>query len=1517
MTLLPNDLLRRLFEYIGEQIKDVDPRAYQLSETSGFQCQPSDISGLPGIQLDIQTEGDHIWLRVARLEADAPPKAPEPHRPLFHISSDPFGPLPALDEAAFLRKVTHLTASQNPEEREQIETNLRASEELALESYTSLWKSWAEGEKPIRKTISLYGDLFAVKRQMEAEETAKPMELAWGVGVSTWQMSFEGKPVSFRYPLLTQAAEIAVDEQSMTLEIRPRATNTRLEFNALVACSVPGAADVENASREHLQRNKDRIVTPFDPGSYTDILKMAAANLDSHGSYKNILAQGDPLPPVGEHLIVTDSWVLFARPRTNNYLVDDLRRLQEKLASGCDIPSGPLALVSQPSDEPIEFETVNFRGISSRGNYSSGKTLQELFFPLPYNSEQVTIVQRLERAAGVTVQGPPGTGKTHTIANIICHYLATGRRVLVTSRGEQALKELQSKIPEEVRPLTVALLTSDREGIRQFQASIEAIQHRVSQLNPEQTRLEIETLRQAIDRAHVELESIDRRIDEIALVQLAEIEVDGARMRAQKLAEIVLSGRDHYAWFDDELSLSAKHAPPLNEDEAGRLRETRRGLGFDLVYTHARIPSADDLPGAAEIAELHGVLCRMKELEEEEQTGKIPALKAITRDVLQSARELLDQVEEASALLEELEAVDGGWPLELRVKCRQSSFASERVALEGLFDELDRLVETRAQFLKRPVEFPEVGVASIKTKEAVARAALTGQPFRLFSLGAGDAKEHLASVKVAGLPPKNNEDWEHVQKYLVLHEQVTTFVARWNQIADTLPVPHLNPSVLELRLIEQTALAARKAHRVAIQFDRELPKKAELVFNESPNNELAGRSADLRLVRGYLLRHLTRADLARAATNLSALQEKLAGRTGPISDALRHFVNGELGNSALDTRQAAGKFAELTVELRRIAALSMELSTLRDLAKRLENAGAPNLAARLCSMSASRTGEDAIFPASWRDAWNWARIRSYLESIEARKELVTISERRRNLEGGLARLYKDMVSKAAWLATKRNSTPRVLQALAGYATAIRRIGLGTGPNAVRYRRDARESMLDAAGAVPCWVMSHAKISESMPAEIGVFDLVIVDEASQSDLWALPAIVRGKKILVVGDDKQVSPDGGFISSQRIVELKHRFLADQPYGVEMTPEKSLYDLAARVFAAEQVMLREHFRCVPPIIAYSNRTFYKGSILPLRIPKASERIDPPLVDVYVEGGIRDGHDCNGLEAEAITAEIISILKDERLAKMTLGVVSLLGMDQAKCIDSLVRQHCSATELLHRKFECGDARTFQGSERDIMFLSLVADSRSCKALSGNMFEQRFNVAASRARNRMYLFRSVTPSHLSDKDLRLTLLRHFERPIVTDASDAERLVDRCESGFEVDVFTNLVKRGFRVIPQVKTGAYRIDMVVEGARDNRLAIECDGDEYHGPDRWQHDMNRQRVLERAGWTFWRCFASTWSLHKDDVLSELLDRLASMGIEPLGALDRAPSLVEKRTWRSASLGKDDPVSDVLESAVGDTD
>jgi very-short-patch-repair endonuclease len=1496
----PRELLVCLLDYIKEQAKEVNPKGYRLASTKGFIRQRNEIAGLPGVEFDIRVEGDHVWLRVPRLAAESPPDPPQNHKALLRISADPNGPLPLLDEAAITRQVNKTIqllkadGTPTPEDIVQLEAQHRAHAAQILDSYTTAWRSWAAGERPRRITIALYSELFTLMHQMEAEQTSKPQELIWGIGISSWQIEADREQIPFEYPLLTQAIEIAIDDQTMAIDLRPRATDTRVELDALVACRIVGAIEVERVASAHISKHKDNPVTPFDPGSYTDVLKLIAGNLDSEGAYREVLAQDGLVPPPTKHLVVTDAWVLLSRPRAINYLFDDLKRLQEKLEGGCEIHSGPLSLVTPPSDQPIEFEPISFRGLSGRGN-SSGGAVEELYFPLPYNDEQVTIVQRLKRAAGVTVQGPPGTGKTHTIANVICHYLAIGKRVLVTSRGEKALEVLQEKIPEEIRALTVALLTSDREGIRQFQGSIEAIQHRVSQINPELTRQDIARIQGSIDRAHSELITIDRKVDEIALQQLSTIEVDGAPMRAQALAELVLSGRERYGWFADSITLAPEHAPPLSSDEAGRLREARRRLGKDIVYVLASVPSADSFPSVSALGELHDVLVKRESIEDEVRRGNLLPLKANTPDVLVATRNLLVLTDEMIGLLTELEEFGDGWPLELRAKCRQASFSSERAALESLFDDLDGLIDARAEFLKSPIVFPEAGLTNPRTVEAIARAVESGKPFGFVSIGASDAKEYIAAIRIEGRSPATPDDWTKVQRWLRLHLEVLTFNTRWNELHQLLSVPSLNGGVNGLRQLEVVATTARKALTLATHFDVHFLTGTRNVFERMPQTSASITRADLESVRQQLLRHLTFAELSRAAMQLTDFQEKLAGKSGPISDTLRLFIEKTLGNGDLSRERVGAQYAELLEELRRIAALAADLSFVHDAAQRLEVSGAPKLAASVRTSPVAESGEDITFPTTWRDAWNWARVRTHLDTIEARDELLRLARRRSEVETGLARFYQEMVAKAAWLATKRNATPRILQALAGYATAIRRIGQGTGPNATRYRRDAREMMFDAAGAVPCWIMNHNRISEAMPADIGAFDLVIVDEASQSDLWALPAILRGKKILVVGDDKQVSPDGGFIDSSRIQELLDRFLVDQPYSAEMTPEKSLYDLAARVFAADQVMLREHFRCVPPIIAYSNRTFYQNQILPLRIPRASERIEPPLVDLHVEGGARDHHDRNDCEAQAIADEIASLLKDEKFAGRTIGVVSLLGTDQAKHIDSVVSQKCDVAELHRRKFLCGDARAFQGSERHIMFLSLVVDPTSCKALSGNMFDQRFNVAASRAQDRMYLVRSVRSSDLSDKDLRMTLLSHFDKPLIMNTNETERLIDLCESGFEQQVYTELSTRGYRVIPQVKTGAYRIDMVVEGASDIRLAIECDGDEYHGPDRWQHDMNRQRLLERAGWVFWRCFASTWILRKDEVLFELLQRLHAMGIDPLGAVERSSTLVERRTWR----------------------
>jgi superfamily I DNA and/or RNA helicase len=199
---------------------------------------------------------------------------------------------------------------------------------------------------------------------------------------------------------------------------------------------------------------------------------------------------------------------------------------------------------------------------------------------------------------------------------------------------------------------------------------------------------------------------------------------------------------------------------------------------------------------------------------------------------------------------------------------------------------------------------------------------------------------------------------------------------------------------------------------------------------------------------------------------------------------------------------------------------------------------------------------------------------------------------------------------------------------------------------------------------------------------------------------LPALLRGKKVSVVGDDRQVSPSAAFLSIANIERLRENFLSEFPFRGQVEPGASLYDLARVVFPDRFVMLKEHFRCVEPIIRFS-MPFYDEPLIPLRIPKGIERLDPPLVDILVEDGERRGKSkVNPPEAEVIVDEIERIINDPHLATIggsdarprSIGVISLIGSEQAAFVQKRLMDRIGEAAMVHHRIICGDSATFQG---------------------------------------------------------------------------------------------------------------------------------------------------------------------------------------------------------------------------------
>ena len=618
----------------------------------------------------------------------------------------------------------------------------------------------------------------------------------------------------------------------------------------------------------------------------------------------------------------------------------------------------------------------------------------------------------------------------------------------------------------------------------------------------------------------------------------------------------------------------------------------------------------------------------------------------------------------------------------------------------------------------------------------------------------------------------------------------------------------------------------------------------------------------------------------------------------------RQLYENVIGKPSVTADKVASVWNGLLNRFAQLKALVRDFQIIDSMTRSIAAAGAPEWAKALSTVKASP--DDPRFSTAWRDAWDHAAADAQLAKIDARHKLTKLASERDAAEKQCRKLFGEIVRERTFYQLDRRLSEAIKAALVEFVRALAKIGKGTGKTAWMHRRTARDAMAKCYSAVPCWIMPTWRVAEQLPAELGAVELVIIDEASQSDVTELPALLRGKKILIVGDDRQVSPTAPFVTQQKISQLRHHYLGDMPFKSLLEPGESIYDLMRAVFPNQRLMLKEHFRCVEPIIRFSMQ-FYPEKMLPLRIPEAHERLDPPLIDIYVPHGARGRRKkVNTAEADVIVDEIAALTQRPEMRNRSIGVISLVGAEQAEHIRARLSETIGEEIMQRHSILCGDSATFQGSERDIVYLSMVADSANKTALTMLRYEQRFNVAVSRARDRAVLVRSVKREELNPNDLKARLIAHFENPM-PDVEETGDALDVCESQFERDLMGKLLERGYRVQGQVGSIGYRIDMVVEGADRRRLAVECDGDRFHGAQQWRQDMRRQRVLERVGWRFWRCFASSFYRDPDGIMNELFEMLARMGIEPIGKNESGRSqrrYTEHRIIEPARSTPDDP-------------
>jgi len=648
-----------------------------------------------------------------------------------------------------------------------------------------------------------------------------------------------------------------------------------------------------------------------------------------------------------------------------------------------------------------------------------------------------------------------------------------------------------------------------------------------------------------------------------------------------------------------------------------------------------------------------------------------------------------------------------------------------------------------------------------------------------------------------------------------------------------------------------------------------------------------------------------------AAIAVIASQARGGGAAPPVKDL-----------SVAASGKDASSYRSCFEEVAEVHRLRTAWERQRDLLAKLR-VTAPLLAERVYEQTV--TDEEL---ADLEDAWSWALCKTKLAEL-GKEQKSELRARLTEIQSQKQSLIRDLAGQLAWDHALSRLSEEQQQHLKAYGEALRRLGKGMGKRAASDRAEARRHLEVAQGAVPAWIMPTHRVAELFELKEGAFDLVIVDEASQSGLEAMFLFWLGKQIVIVGDNEQISPGEAGVTTEQVAALQQQYLQDFELRDLLNPKESLFD-QAKVRYSGEIWLTEHFRCMPEIIEFSNRYVYaplNKRLEPLR-QFGQDRLTP-LKRVWVTHGEqlsspskasneatrsttkapRGSPGINKQEAEEVVRAVIKCHEDPTYKGKSFGVISLLATSkQADWIERRLLERLGQEAWDERQLRCGSPYNFQGDERDIIFLSMVSavpDGRDRLSALGNTADkQRFNVATSRAKDQMWLFHTPTLEQLNPDCPRHRLISYLTDPPPLEFEPFTDPVNRhiahplFRSLFEQRVFLDIRERGYGAIPNLKAYGKEIDIVIVGAK-GRLAVECDGTHWHTPETYAADLDRQQQLERHGWEFVRVTDLDYNLDPSEALEELWGVLKQKGIEPLG-LDGSPSSVVDYIEASPTAG-----------------
>lgn len=1409
-------------------------------------------------------ERNDLWLEIKRPKRLSPPDLPNLLRDWL--------PLAQLKDSSTEPKIQEqlIRLVKDPGTGAETSTIIRLEENPQIKEgwqdyLTTQWRPWAEADKKTAAVENVYKDLFSFYQKQQ--KLGEAFEVVLGLGLLQWKKE-SGR--SIKRHLLTTKTSISFDPKRAIISVGPISEGTKLivEQDMVEPNERPSAEFSKSLDQQAAEVGEEL----WDRVRVQTILQSWINSASSSGQYS------ESQEPAKAVTVPTVSFApaLILRKQNERNLIRMYQEIISQLEGGVELPIGIARLVEIMDDKDPSGE---------RGHDNSEPN--EIYFPLPANKEQRAIAERLETHQGVLVQGPPGTGKSHTIANLICHLLASGQRILVTSHTSRALKVLRNKFPADLSPLCVSLLGEDQSGLKALEDSVQGITDRYNHWNSFDNE-------EAIARYKKQLQSTREEIakTKVSLRELREVETYNHSNKfgtysgtLARISQTLAKETQKYDWFIDEVTGDSDC--PLTENEAIELADKLEVLSKEQegVVKLSFPPLTAVLPPQ-----------KFEQLITAEKDKKVVHLEfgsAQSNSYYQLLVKLPSDIRKAlytnlrsvRLILEDIRVHRYPWvqkAVEQILSDRDRIWNELRTETQNLFDSIDKLPKEAWDYEVTGLDGKDLNEITVYAEELKTHFSNGGgMGFAFFKPKAIKQGNHLlTNVRVNGRLCETKETLGNLLAWLSLRKLTAQLLKLWLEVGEK-PTGTGRFILAEIRDFCEPIEKSQKA----LEYVRATRPVLLAAHISEPNWYDAGQLLSYENAVRAAEHH---ADLALTTNAFAQLIHHLEREIDPEK---RHPI-------VISIKQAIEER-----DLPKYKALHKELEGLHQLCSAIVRRNLLSDKIRECKkLFFTLSDHDAKFTLTKRlpdlpAAWRWSQAKNWIKKITDPKAQENLNSVLNSLMKNERALLSKLASEKAWRFCFSRMTEAQRQHLMAWSKAMKKIGKGTGKHANKHRQDARESMQGCRDAIPAWIMPLHKIAESVNPGKEVFDVAIIDEASQSGPEALFLHYLARKIIVVGDDKQISPES-WIERDSVQLLRDKWIPDVPHQSNIGVDDSFFDLAQIRFSG-RIRLREHFRCMPEIIQFSNNLCYQSEpLIPLKQFGAS-RLTPVLKRTHLPNGYQQGSSgkvCNPPEADSIVAAISEIVKNPTYTGKTIGVISLLGEMQAKIIEKKLMEAIGPEEMETRELVCGDAYAFQGDERDIIMLSLVSapsDGHSIGILTKAADERRFNVAASRAKEQMWLFHSANLNDLNPKCLRYRLLEYFQNPSIQRteidgvdinsirmlAKDADRAIicppAPFDSWFEVDVFFKIHDRGFRVVPQYEIAGRRIDMIVESLK-GRLAVECDGDHWHGPQHFEQDLARQLDLERCGFRFWRVRESIFYLDRDKAMESLWNRLAELEV-----------------------------------------